>query len=200
MLERCRLCLLFTESLCRVEPWHALEEALAGGVDLVQWREKSGDRQGLERTLAICSAAGVPVIVNDFVELAAGTSAAGAHVGQEDMPAATARGCLGKKLLGVSTHSAAQVLAAQAAGADYVGLGPCFATTTKGYSRGLPRDVLREALALARVPVFLIGGITPENLPELRSLGASRIAVASAILAAPSPRAAARRLAEHLLP
>jgi len=186
---------LFTESLCRADPWRTLEEALLGGVDLVQWREKGGDRHGLDRTLAICSAAGVPVIVNDFVELAVTTSAAGAHVGQEDMPAAVARGLLGKKVLGVSTHTVAQVLAAQAAGADYVGLGPCFATATKGYQSGLPRDVLREALAIARVPVFLIGGITPENLPELRSLGDSRIAVASAILGAPSPRAAARRLA-----
>ena len=148
VLKRSRLCLLFTQALCARDPWWTLEEALRGGVDLVQWREKLGTPAQLERTLAICAPSGVPVIVNDHVQLACSSAAAGAHVGQDDMPAATARKLLGTKWLGISTHDEAQVQAAIAAGADYLGLGPCFATATKGYEVGLPRETLRAALAL----------------------------------------------------
>ena len=85
-----QICLLFTPELCRTDPWQTLARALAAGLDLVQWRRKARDPQGLTLCLARCAEHGVPVIVNDFVDLACATAAAGAHVGQEDMPASEA--------------------------------------------------------------------------------------------------------------
>jgi thiamine-phosphate pyrophosphorylase len=198
VLEGRRLYLLFTPGLCRADPWHTLEQALAGGVELVQWRDKSGDRASLARTLAICSDAHVPVIVNDFVDLALVMLADGAHVGQGDLPAAEARRLLGKAVLGVSTHDVAQVRAAEAAGADYLGFGPCFPTATKGYEQGLPAGSLREAIAATRLPVFAIGGIRADNVAALAAEGGTRFAVGAAILAAPDPEAAARELVRSI--
>jgi thiamine-phosphate pyrophosphorylase len=193
------LYLLFTPSACRGEPWGTLAAALDGGVGLVQWRVPWRDLAGVERCLALCRARGVPLIVNDDVELAVACGADGAHVGQSDLPAAQARRRLGPRArLGVSTHDPAQVRAAVAAGADHVGFGPCFATGTKGYAAGLPPGSLRAALAVAAVPVYAIGGIDAANLPELLAEGCSRIAVSRALLQAPDPAAAARRLVAML--
>lgn len=192
-----RLCLLFTPGLCRQDPWLTLDRALRGGVDLVQWRVKHADPDGLAECLRRCRAASVPVIVNDDVQLAVQSSAAGAHVGQDDMPAEQARRLLGERWLGVSTHDPAQIRAAATAGADYLGFGPCFPTTTKGYARGQPQRAVTDAVRTAgdcQLPLFAIGGITPENLPRLLALGIRRIAVTAAILQADDPAEAARRL------
>lgn len=197
---RPRLCLLFTPSLCRKGPWDTLAAALAGGVDLVQWRVKDHPTVGLARCLALCHAHAVDLIVNDDPALAVTAGAAGAHVGQDDLDAAAARELLGPtRLLGVSTHDAAQLAAAHAAGADYAGFGPCYATATKGYREGLGPEALRVAVAAARLPVFAIGGITADNLPALIAAGCTRVAVSSAILGAADPTAAARAL-RRLLP
>ena len=193
-----RLYLLFTPELCREDPTTVLREALAGGVDVVQWRSSRGTT-GIEQTRDICRKSGAPLIVNDDPELAVFIGADGAHVGQQDMPAERAREILGPdRWLGVSTRSAPQIRAAVAAGADHVGLGPCFPTATKGYTEALPRADLTVALAAANHPVFAIGGITADNVAELLALGVRRIAVCQAILAAPDPKAAAMRLAELL--
>lgn len=198
-LESRRLYLLFTPELCRGEPFATLAAALAGGVDLVQWRVKQSDPTGLRRCMELCAEAGVPVLVNDDVELAVASGAAGAHVGQQDMPAARARALLGpRRLLGVSTHSLAELRAAERDGADHVGFGPCFPTATKGYATAQPAGALRAALAATRLPVFAIGGITAANLPLVLAEGATRIAVAGAILQAEDPGAAAAGLAAAL--
>ncbi len=189
------LYLLFTPELCTGDPWHVLQQAIAGGVGLVQWRVPQRDEPGLQRCLSICTAQHVPVVVNDDVELALRSGAAGAHVGQTDLPAAQARALLGPdRLLGVSTHDPAQLAAAVAAGADYAGFGPCFATATKGYTQGLTPELRARGFAAARLPVYAIGGITSERARLLHAEGARRIAVTSAILAAPDPRAAAAEL------
>jgi thiamine-phosphate pyrophosphorylase len=192
-----RLCLLFTPGLCRRDPWHTLAAALRGGVDLVQWRVKHREVDGLAQCLDVCRAVGVPVIVNDHVELAVERNASGAHVGDQDLPVAAARTLLGGRWLGASTHDAAQIRAAAAAGADYVGFGPCFPTATKGYTEGQPAAAVAEAVAVADqcgLPLFAIGGITAGNLPQLQSLGVRRIAVSAAILQVDDPTAAARAL------
>ncbi len=192
---RARLCLLFTPSLCRRDPWETLLAALRGGVDMVQWRVKANPRPGLPRCRALCAEHGVALIVNDDPALAVEVGAAGAHVGQDDLPAAAARAILGsQRLLGISTHDLAQIAAAQAAGADYLGFGPCFATATKGYREGLAPVVLRAAFATARLPLFAIGGITAANLPQLVAAGCTRIAVSAAILGADDPQRAAATL------
>jgi thiamine-phosphate pyrophosphorylase len=192
-----RLYLLFTPSLCAADPWHTLAEAMRGGVDLVQWRKKEPDRTGFETCRALCRAARVPLIVNDDVMLAVQGRAQGAHVGQADMPAGAARRILAGLWLGVSTHDRAQIEGAVAAGADYIGFGPCFPTSTKGYAEGVGPAAIEAAVAAAAaagVPLFAIGGITSANLLSLRVLGVDRIAVSAAILQAADPRAAAAEL------
>lgn len=192
-----RLYLIFTPDLCRHDPWFTLSEALAGGVDLVQWRRKAEDRTGLQRCRELCRAHDVPVIVNDDVMAAVRWRAHGAHVGQDDMPLPAARKLLVEQWLGVSTHDVAQIGEAAAQGADYVGFGPCHPTATKGYVEGRDPAAIEAAVAAAarhRLPLFAIGGITAENVIALRTLGVDRVAVASAVLQADQPRAAAAAL------
>lgn len=201
LLSSRRLYLLFTPARCRLEPWNTLAMALRGGVDLVQWRVPGGgDRDGFERCRLQCRDAGVPLVVNDDVMLALRSHAAGAHVGQDDMPADAARKLLAHRWLGVSTHDTAQVQAAIAAGADYLGFGPCFPTATKGYDAGKRPDEIAAAIAAAgEVPVFAIGGITAERVPELRANGVAAIAVSSAVLSAADPERAAAALRAAVL-
>ncbi len=190
-----KLYLLFTPSLCRALPWPTLEAALTGGVDLVQWRLKEEDEYSLERCAEICTEHGVPLIVNDHVGAAGRLGLAGAHVGQEDMSAKQARAELGPhRLLGVSTHDLDQALKAQDDGADYLGFGPMYPTATKGYEQGQPLSALTEIMERIEIPVFAIGGITDENLPELIQSGCQRIALSSAILQAKDPELAAKNL------
>lgn len=196
-----RLYLLFTPELCRHDPWQTLEQALAGGVDLVQWRRKHEDRLGLTRCRELCRSHGVPVIVNDDVMAAVRGRHAGAHVGQTDMPLPAARKLLVGQWLGVSTHDAQQIATAAAEGADYVGFGPCHPTSTKGYEHGKSAADIDAAIAAAaahRLPLFAIGGITPENLLPLRAHGIDRIAVSSHVLQADDPHRAAAILRAHL--
>lgn len=191
-----RLYLLFTPELCATDPWHTLAAALDGGVQLVQWRVKEADPEGLTRCIRLCSEREdpVPVIVNDQVQMAVDHGACGAHVGQQDMPAKEARRILGRRCLGVSTHSIEEVQAAVAAGADYLGFGPCFPTTTKGYDRGQPRGALARVLAQSPVPVFAIGGIEPSNIDSIVEQGCERVAVSRAILTAADPKGVAAQL------
>ena len=192
-----RLYLLFTPELCRLDAWRTLAQALDGGIDVVQWRSKVEDRQGFSRCRDLCRERRVPLIVNDDVMLALRGRADGAHVGQQDLPAHAARRLLGELVLGVSTHDTAQIEAAAAAGADYIGFGPCHRTATKGYDTGQTPEQVEAAVAAAataRLPLFAIGGITPQNLPQLRLLGVDRIAVSAHVLQSDDPRAAAAAL------
>jgi thiamine-phosphate pyrophosphorylase len=204
-----RLYLLFTPALCANDPWDTLAAALDGGVDLVQWRpveagveaDAEAGHVSFQRCREACQRAGVPLLVNDDVMLAVRGRAAGAHVGQNDIPAHAARRLLGRQWLGVSTHDVPQITAAVAAGADYVGFGPCHATATKGYTEGKTPAAIEAATTAAqalRVPLFAIGGITAANVPALRMNGVDRIAVSSAILQDADPRRAAEALRRWL--
>lgn len=197
-LARRKLYLLFTPSMCGPRPWRTLESALRGGVDLVQWRSKEPDDAGFRAARDLCGQYDIPIVVNDDVMLAVRGRARGAHVGQADLPAEAARKILSDHWLGVSTHDEGQIKTAVAAGADYVGFGPCFPTATKGYEHGLPEELIESAAFTCPVPLFAIGGIDATNLPKLRVLGVRRIAVSSAILRADDPEAAARRLRSML--
>lgn len=195
------LYLLFTPGLCTADPWITLERALSGGVDLVQWRVKHADPEGARRCVELCRARGVPVIINDDVDLALEVGAAGAHVGQDDLDAREARRRLGDGMwLGVSTHGKDQLVQAFEDGADHVGFGPMNPTVTKGYAEGQPPGALREIVALAAGrPVFAIGGIRTSNLRRVLGEGCTRIAVSSAILTAEDPQRAAAELRKALL-
>jgi len=196
-----RLYLLFTPSSCRLDPWQTLTAALDGGVDLVQWRVKQPDGEGFRRCRDLCRERGVPLLVNDDVMLAVRGRVQGAHVGQTDLPAEASRKLLVDQWLGVSTHTPEQIAAAAAAGADYVGFGPCHATPTKGYTQGLTPVAIEagiQAAARHGLPLFAIGGITAANLLPLRALGIDRIAVSSTILASDDPRGSAAALRRML--
>jgi thiamine-phosphate pyrophosphorylase len=196
-----RLYLLFTPSLCKGDPWTTLAGAITGGVDLVQWRSKESDPNGYLRCRELCRRRGVPLLVNDDVMLAVRSQVHGAHVGQDDLPAEAARKLLFEQTLGISTHTPEQIAAAAAAGADYVGFGPCFPTATKGYEHGKSMDEVEAAVRAAGalgLPLFAVGGITAERLLPLRTIGVDRIAVSSAILGAEDPRAAAQSLRRML--
>ncbi len=197
-----QLYLLFTPGLCNADPWETLHAALLGGVDLIQWRVKEPDPSGLARCMAMAAEHGVGVVINDDVEAAAQSKALGAHVGQDDMDQGKARKLLGDaRLLGVSTHDEEQIHAALHAGADYIGFGPCYPTTTKGIAAGLSRAAVRGATRLASsqaIPLFAIGGITASNLPDLMEIGVHRVAVSSTILAARDPEHAAGELRDLL--
>ena len=144
---------------------------------------------------ALCRRYGVPLIINDNVEVALACGAAGVHLGQQDMPIAQARRMAGPDLiLGASAHTVQEALEAQAAGADYLGVGAVFSTSTKADASPLPLTTLREICAAVSIPVVAIGGITETNLLQLTGCGAAGVAVVSAIFGAPDPGAATARL------
>lgn len=204
-LQSAQLYALLTESSCR-QPWQQFVEAiLTAGVDVIQLREKhlaDGELLRRARWLAdACRAAGALSIINDRPDVAILANADGVHVGQEELPAAAARNMIGPaRLLGLSTHELNQVQAAVAAGADYLGTGPVFPSSTKSFADfpGLPfvRDVVRLA---PPVPWFAIGGVQLQNLPELLAAGARRVAVTAALSAAVDPAAAVGQLRTVLL-
>ena len=170
--------------------------ALDGGATFVQLREKELSPAALleeARALAkLCHARHVPFVVDDNVEVALAAGADGVHVGQSDMAARRARALLGPdKILGVSAHNAAEALAAQADGADYLGCGAAFVTGTK-----LDAQTMRAVTAAVNIPVVAIGGIEESNILQLQGRGLAGVAVVSAIFAAQDPEAASRRLYE----
>lgn len=179
----------------------AVEQALLGGARLVQYRDKSSDstrRLTQARTLnALCRRHGIPLIINDDVELAAQIGAAGVHIGKDDPALATARARLGATaLIGVSCYDClALALDAERAGADYIAFGAFFPSPTKPAEIQAPLGLLREAKITLTVPIVAIGGITPDNAPSLLDAGADALAVVSAVFAQPDIQAAARRFA-----
>lgn len=181
-----------------------VEAALKGGATCVQLREKELDGAAFleeARTLAaLCRRYGVPLIINDNVEVALASGADGVHVGQDDLTVEQVRRLAGDRLIvGVSAHSVEQALAAQAGGADYLGVGAVFATATKSDAHVLPRETLAEICRAVDIPVVAIGGIGAHNVEQLRGSGICGVAVISAIFAAKDIRAAAAELKTRTL-
>ncbi len=170
---------------------------------LFQYRNKRGSRKDIyETSLRLAGPlkkAGAVFIVNDHADIALATDADGVHLGQDDLPLREARKLLGaNKIIGISTHNLEQARAAESGGADYLGFGPVFTTTTK--DAGLPRGVeqitlVRRAVAL---PLLAIGGITGENAGEAVRAGADGVAVISAVLSAQDIAAAAATMIRQM--
>lgn len=176
-----------------------VECALKGGVTCVQLREKELDEAAvLEEAIQmkqLCARYGVPFIVNDNVEIAVKCGADGVHVGQSDMEAGHVRQMVGEKMMiGVSARTVEEALAAQAAGADYLGVGAMFSTSTKLDAHVLSHQTLRDICAAVDIPVTAIGGINEENMMLLSGSGVDGVALVSAIFAAEDIEAACRRL------
>ena len=177
-----------------------IRAALAGGMDVIQLRDENLSARALlevaQKAARLCRAAGVPLIVNDHVDIALAADADGVHLGQQDLPLADARRLMGaEKIIGGTASTLAEARQVEQAGADYVGFGHIFETRTKrkGYApRGV--DVLREVCAAVRIPVVAIGGIGPNRVGAVLRAGARSVAVSSAICAAPDPQAATAEL------
>ena len=185
--------------MCDDQPDEFLAGALAGGVDLVQLRMKdASDEKIVTAGRRFASAAadhGALFILNDRPDLVAATGADGVHVGQDDAPVADARAIVGsERIVGLSTHSPAQVDAASGAGVDYIGVGPVHETPTKPGRPAVGLDLVRYATAHASVPFFAIGGGSPASVAAVREAGATRIAVVRALSEAPDVEHAARTL------
>jgi thiamine-phosphate pyrophosphorylase len=168
-------------------PSHILRELLSGGARTLQLRAKTlSPRDFLDlarETRTLTQPHGCRLIINDRVDIALACGADGVHLGQEDMPLHAARKLMGDKIIGISTHDVAQAKEAEHGGADYIGFGPMFGTTTKntGYAaRGL--DMLRHVRAAVTIPIVAIGGITENNVAQVWQAGADSAAIISDIL------------------
>lgn len=184
-----------------------VESLVEAGVRMLQIRDKRlatpavVDRVRRAVAIARQRPADEPVfvIVNDRVDVAAAVGAAGAHVGADDLPVTLARRVLGPAaLLGATAHDVAEARAATAAGADCLGVGPCFPSATKTFGSFASPEFLRTVATEIALPAYAIGGVTLERLDDLRRLGLRRVAVASAVTAAADPAAAARAFIERL--
>lgn len=177
----------------------AVELAIKGGVTIVQLREKDcTGRKFLEtahEVKEITDAYEVPLIINDRLDIAMAVDADGVHLGQKDLPAATARELLGPdKIIGVSAWNAELALRAQKDGADYIGAGDVFGTSTKADTHHVSLQELQKIKKTVKIPVVAIGGISVENIGKLKATGVDGAAVISAVLAARNITAAAERL------
>ena len=179
-----------------------VEAALKGGATFIQLREKELDEEAfLEEALEIgklCREYGVPFVINDNVDIAEKAGADGVHVGQHDMEAGDVRRRLGPdKIIGVSAQTVEQALRAQEHGADYLGVGAVFPTGSKADATEVEHETLRRICDAVDIPVIAIGGITRDNVLELRGTGICGIAVISAIFAKQDIEAAAADLKEQ---
>jgi thiamine-phosphate pyrophosphorylase len=177
--------------------------AVAGGVDVVQLREKQLADDELvsvaAATSALCRRLGALLIVNDRPTAAFEANADGVHVGQDDLPPDEVRELVGSELLvGLSTHSRAEIDAVDGQIVDYIGVGPVHETPTKPGRAAVGVELVRYAAANATVPFFAIGGLDRDNLQEVIEVGAQRACVLRAISDAPAPQQAARELREQL--
>ena len=153
-----------------------IEAAVRGGAGVVQLREKRLDHDAFlaeaKRFTALCRRLGAVSIINDSVEIALASGADGVHVGQSDLEAGRARALLGPdKIVGVSAHSPGEARRALAAGADYLGCGAAFLTGTKSDAKPISKETIRAVTAAVDIPVVAIGGVSRENILELKGLG-----------------------------
>lgn len=177
----------------------ATDKALKGGVTLLQLREKNMPEadfiKSAQEIKQICQKHGVPLIINDNVNVALAVDADGVHLGQGDMPVSEARQILGKnKIIGITAKTVEQARNAEKNGADYLGSGAVFGTSTKSDAKKMELETLRKITSAVKIPVAAIGGITAENVTQLKNTGISGAAVVSGIFAEDDIEEASRRL------
>ncbi len=175
------------------------ESVLENGATFLQIREKDLDEgtfeQEAEALKKLCAKYHVPFVINDSVEIALNIDADGVHVGQSDMKGRDIRSMIGnEKILGISAGTVEEAIAAEKAGADYIGVGAVFGTSTKKNARNLTVEKLKEISESVSIPVVAIGGIGASNIMELTNSGIDGVAVVSAIFAAESPGEATAKL------
>lgn len=180
----------------------AVENAIIGGCTLIQLREKDiSTREFITQAMrikAITQRYGVPLIINDRIDIALAVDADGVHVGNNDMPLSYARKLLGDdKILGTSVISKETAIIAEQAGADYLGVGAMFSTTTKPDADIVSIDELKSISGITHIPIVVIGGISKESLPYFKNVNIDGLAVVSAVLSQQNIIDAARELSEQ---
>jgi thiamine-phosphate pyrophosphorylase len=179
-------CLVTDRKLCGLTCEEMTRIALEAGAGWIQYREKEKTRREIHREAmrlrALTAGYGAALVVNDHADIARAVDADGVHLGQDDLPLKEARRIMGDRIVGISTHSLPEAMDAERNGADYIGFGPVFVTTTKdaGEPRGL--EMLGRLRSAVKIPVVAIGGISEESLPLVLNSGADAVAVASAVL------------------
>jgi thiamine-phosphate pyrophosphorylase len=180
-----------------------IEQLVEAGAGVIQLRDKSlADRELLDRARRLrrlTDGSETLFVVNDRPDIARLSRADGIHVGQEELTVKDARAIVGPEpLVGLSTHSIEQARAAVLEGADYIGVGPTFPSATKSFTTYAGLDFVRQVAAEIRLPAFAIGGISRENVGQVRAAGLDRVAVSAAITAAADPGAAVREMLQAL--
>ena len=178
-----------------------IEEAIKGGTTIVQLREKTASTKDFYqlalKVKEITSRHDVPLLINDRIDIAIAVDSDGVHIGQDDMPAEIARKIIGEdKILGVSASTVAEAKKAEEDGADYIGSGAVFPTSTKDDADSVSIEDLKEIVSSIDIPVVAIGGITLENASLLNDTGIAGFSVVSAIMSADNPKEASQKLKE----
>ncbi|WP_405270047.1 thiamine phosphate synthase [Methanobrevibacter sp.] len=180
---------------------NTIEEAIKGGVTVVQIREKTAETLDFYnlalKVKEITSKYDIPLIINDRVDVALAIDADGVHVGQTDMPCDVTRKLIGEdKILGVSAATIDEAKKAEKDGADYIGTGAVFPTATKDDAPSITKEDLKDVVASINIPVVAIGGINLENASQLKDTGIAGLSVVSAIMSADNPKKASEELLE----
>lgn len=202
-MRNCSLCVILDRGTFKNRDVIKIaNEALQGGADVVQYRNKiSCDRDFAEEASLlgkIVKKYGRTFIVNDRVDAARAVGADGVHIGQDDMPIRYARVIMKNKIIGISAHSLEDALCAQKGGADYIGIGPVFETPNKKAIMPVGLAVIQKVAAKVRIPVFAIGGISIKNISAVKMSGISKIAVISAAIKSRGICGAVARLKQEL--
>lgn len=198
-LAQARLCVLVEGGASAAACAEQVAAIAAAGAELIQLRDKNLDDAGLlERAIAAVAVArrhGALLVINDRPDIAVAAAADGVHLGERDMPVLAARRVVGSsRLVGRTAHTIEEARAALRDAADYLGVGPCFPSGTKAFETFAPQTFLEAVVSEAEVPTFAIGGIELQRIAQLRALGLSRVAVASAVTRADDPAAAVASL------
>lgn len=192
-----------TEALAGRSHQEVARQIISGGAQAIQLRDKVSEKNELlaiaREMKALCAEHNVLFIMNDYLDLALAADADGLHIGQKDLPAGVARRLLPiDKILGLSTHSVREASAAEAVGADYIGIGSIYPTPTKETALIIGLERLRQVRKAVEIPLVAIGGITKDNVIDVISSGADSVAIISAILRAGSPQEATRQIADRI--
>ena len=177
----------------------SVEMAVRGGCSVVQLREKNASSLELyqlaKRVKQVTDKYAVPLIINDRLDICQAVDAAGVHLGQSDLPCAQARRILGAdKIIGVSAATPEEAAKAQSDGADYLGVGAVFPTSTKTNTRTVTPEIIRSIRRAVEIPFVVIGGVNADNIQQLYGLGINGAAVISAVVAQPDITAAAQKM------
>lgn len=175
------------------------EMAIAGGADTIQYRQKNGATREMIGTAGqmrrICAESGVTFIVNDRIDVAIASDADGVHLGQDDFPIPLARKLLGNRIIGGSAATLDEARKCLKEGADYIGFGPVYSTTSKADAASITGiELMKEVVVAIPLPIIAIGGINAENTAEVMKAGAHGIAVISAVCCQEDPQGATRAL------